>query len=230
MDSYAIDHPTLIPTLPLLVPCRPLHPVIHFEEKNWEKIASAFADATPCEFSQAWRKKLHSHFSPAVVRAAWTPESFWVYAELTDVDIYNEARVLNEDTYQLGDTLEVFVRLPDRREYYEMHVSPDNQHLHLFYPRGKFPVPKEDCEVNDPDLFRSRVLLEPENQRWRVLAEFPIDKLRGDVISAGDEWKFSFGRYDYTRGEAHPVLSSTSPHHRPNFHDVKEWRTMRFEK
>lgn len=228
MEASVIESPAVEPAPPLVATCRPLVG-IDFTEKNWDKIAAAFADATPYEFAQTWRKKLHSHFAPGVVKAAWTPENFWVYAELTDIDIYNEARELNEDTYQLGDTLEVFIRPGQAKEYFELHVSPDNQHLQLFYPKGKFPVSKEECAVYGTEVFFSRVLVEQEVNRWRVFGQFPVANLNGGVLAAGDEWKVSFSRYDYTRGEAHPVLSSCSPHHRSNFHDVKDWGTMHFE-
>jgi hypothetical protein len=41
------------------------------------------------------------------------------------------------------------------------------------------------------------------------------------------EWRFSFSRYDYTRGRVAPVISSTSPHAKADFHHQQEWGILR---
>jgi hypothetical protein len=42
------------------------------------------------------------------------------------------------------------------------------------------------------------------------------------------KWRFSFSRYDYIRGRQEPILSSTSPHAWPDFHQREEWGTLIF--
>jgi hypothetical protein len=48
--------------------------------------------------------------------------------------------------------------------------------------------------------------------------------------SCGDNERerIRFSRYDYTRGMGEPVLSSTSPHRRLDFHRQHEWGTLDF--
>jgi hypothetical protein len=71
-----------------------------------------------------------------------------------------------------------------------------------------------------------------ENQkcRWHVLAEISALAVCGlNAPIENTRWHFSFGRYDYTRGEAGPVISSTSPHVRPDFHRQQEWGVLTFK-
>ena len=44
------------------------------------------------------------------------------------------------------------------------------------------------------------------------------------------QWLFSFARYDYTRDENGPILSSSSPHAKLGFHRQQEWERIRFDK
>jgi hypothetical protein len=216
------------PDLSAALTCRSLAN-LDFDEPDWSAIAFAFAEAEACQLAQFWRKALHSRFAPTIVRTAWTSDALWVYAELTDFDIYNPALPLNNDPYLFGDTFEIFLQPGPCPGYFEMHVAPHNQHLQLQYPQGKFPIPRDESIIHDPHFFRSRVLLDHENNRWCVLAEFPSMKLSRREISPGEQWRFSFSRYDYTQGYEHPVLSSTSPHPRTNFHDRVSYRALIFE-
>jgi hypothetical protein len=62
-----------------------------------------------------------------------------------------------------------------------------------------------------------------------VLALIPVASVCEHVRPlAGSEWRFSFSRYDYTRGTDAPVISSTSPHAEPSFHRLQEWGMIRF--
>ena len=62
------------------------------------------------------------------------------------------------------------------------------------------------------------------------LATIPADAVRETPRDlAGDRWKFSFSRYDYTRGHGAPVISSTSPHAQPGFHRLHEFGELRFQ-
>jgi len=86
----------------------------------------------------------------------------------------------------------------------------------------------ERFKVKEP-LFKSRVLVQPENGKWEVLMAIALDRLcEVRPVEVGACWKFSFSRYDYTRPEPKPTLSSTSPHQEVNFHRIEEWGELRF--
>jgi hypothetical protein len=216
---------------PLVLRCRPpLNPldIRQTNEINWSDAAAAFQGAASCELVQHWRKTPQALFLPATVRIAWTPSSLWLYAELQDVDIFNTATELHQQTFQLGDAFEIFLHPLSRTEYYELHVSPHNQHFQLCFTDG-LKTPMNQARIPDPEFFFSRTHIDAAQNIWKVLAEIPGQKLTAKAaIDAGEEWMFSFSRYDYTRGQPKPVLSSTSRHSRPHFHDRQDWGTLIF--
>ena len=165
------------------------------------------------------------------MQIGWQDETFWVFAQLADKDILNPATQLNEETYKLGDTFEIF--LSDKRlpHYLELHVSPFNQQMQLWVPRARHSHDDHDWQTHfiDELIFQSWTQVVREDNYWRVLAAIPFEQLAGDEeIQDGVEWLCSFSRYDYTTGKKRPILSSTSLRHKLDFHRQKEWRTLVF--
>jgi hypothetical protein len=205
------------------------------ELKSWDDIERAFGSVEPVRMGQGWREVPEEDFRPATIRTGWTAQSLLVFAVLEDADSFNPVTVFNEPSFDRGDVFEVFLRPVGQDPYYEFHVSPRNQRFQLRIPSGDaFRAPKTEPGiprawfVNDWQI-ASRVRLEPERQRWSVMAEIPAARVaEGRVLTAGDEWLFSFSRYDYTQGRATPVLSSTSPHTVLNYHRQQEWGHLLF--
>jgi hypothetical protein len=219
------------PQSPVLT-CRPLPA---FDSANWNDVAQAFAGAQSCELSQYWLGQPHPQLQPATVRTGWIGQDLWVYAELTDLDIYNEATRLNEMTYEMGDVFELFLRPLPQEHYFEFHVTPENQKLQLHLPgAGAIEAIRDGQhtlqEFMMPEIaFYSQTKVLPSQQQWQVLAKVEASvTVDAKTIKPGDEWLFSFSRYDYTRGTTAPVVSSTSPHIQLNFHRQQEWGRLIF--
>jgi hypothetical protein len=208
---------------------------IEADLKSWEDIEKAFGAAEPIRMCQGWRDVPDEDLRPATVRTGWTAQSLLVFAVLEDADIFNPVTVFNEPAYERGDVFEIFLRPFGQDTYYEFHVSPRNQRFQLRIPSAdSFKTPKTEPGIpkawflNDWQI-GSRVHLEQDRQRWSVLAEVPAARVtEGRGLKAGDEWLFSFSRYDYTRGRATPVHSSTSPHTALNYHRQQEWGHLLF--
>jgi hypothetical protein len=214
------------------ISCEPLGA---FDRANLEDVRRAFHSVTPALFGQAWREENQVEFSPASVRVGWRGNSLLVFAELADRDIFNRATELNQRTWELGDVLEIFLGSIEDASYAEFHVTPGNQRLQLRYgdshsvararkngELGEFLIPGE--------AFRSTTWIENHLQQWSVFAEIPASAVCGADARIGNApWRFSFGRYDYTRGAAEPCISSTSPHAEPDFHRQQEWGVLTFK-
>lgn len=211
--------------------CRELPPIT---SETLENIRLAFRDITPSSMGQGWRSEPESDFAPAQVRAGWHGDFLLIFAELTDVDIHNQATRLNEKLWQLGDTFEVFLRPADQSAYVEFHVSPENQRLQL-----RFADATQVSEIRKTgsaerflipgNAFHSATWVAPENKRWFVFEKIPTKSVCDNPRPLkGSQWYFSFSRYDYTRGREKPVISSTSPHTVPNFHHQDEWGMLNF--
>jgi hypothetical protein len=223
---YQMHRPVLAPE----VACEPLPA---FNPLDLESVRSAFQSATPISFRQAWLDETEAGFAPATVRLGWHEHSLLVFAELMDADIFNAATGTNQPTWELGDVFEMFLQSVEKESYVELHVTPHNQRLQLRYPGGgAAEFAREMSRLEEflvPDkMFDSVAWI--ENGKWHVFAEIPALTVCGsDKSIANMQWRFSFGRYDYTRGMKEPVISSTSPHALSDFHRQHEWGMMTFK-
>jgi hypothetical protein len=205
-----------------------------FDETNVGEVRKAFLGATPCPFWQAWLKREARNFSPGTVRVGFGKSSLLVFAQMTDTDIFNSATGLNQRTWELGDVFEIFLRGPEKEGYVELHVTPNNQRLQLCYPDAAAVVSARkngnmDHFLIRHDAFHSRTWIDTQKNQWFVYAEIPTAIVTGSTGPVDNtQWRFSFGRYDYTRGAKKPVISSTSPHAEADFHRHHEWGVMAF--
>ena len=118
----------------LVIECPPLP---DFGARDVEVVRAAFAGAEPCALGQAWCAELEPGFAPGQVRAGWRRDSLLVFAELTDHDVHSAATGINQRTWELGDTFEMFLRPDGQEEYFEFHVTPNNYRLQLRFPSSE---------------------------------------------------------------------------------------------
>ena len=211
--------------------CREL-PV--FTTEKLEDVRHAFRHTTSCALQQAWMEQPEADFAPAIVRTGVRGETFLVFAELSDADIYSHATGLNQRAWELGDSFEIFLRPVEQDAYVEYQVTPNNQRLQLRYAHAAAldharKTGSMEHALIPGEAFRSTVWLRPEAKQWFVLAEIPAKSVC-DVVQPlkGNQWRFSFSRYDYTRGRQEPVISSTSPFTKADFHRQEEWGLLTF--
>jgi hypothetical protein len=218
-------------TLPSLI-CRELRA---YAPDRLAAVRAAFQHADSCGLQQAWRAELEPDFAPATVRVGWHGHSLRVFAELDDADIVSRATAPNQRMWELGDVLEIFLQPADSPGYVELHVTPNNLRLQLRFPdtatlrRAQAKNFFEDLMLPD-GVFESHTWIGPEKGKWFVHAEIPATLVGGTHgLQAEWPWRFSFSRYDGTRGRTEPVISSSSPHAQPDFHRREEWGTLFFK-
>lgn len=209
-------------------------PLPAFDRADRESVRRAFQSAVACPFEQAWLSETELGFSPGEVRLGWRGGSLLVFAELTDMDIFNRAAELNQPLWELGDVFEMFFKSDEMESYVEFQVAPQNQRLQLLQPHARtaeWAFRREEftnCLFWD-EVFHSQTWVDAEANRWQVYAEIPARVVCGsNEPMENTRWRFSFGRYDYTRGFKKPVISSTSLHAQPDFHRQHEWGVMTF--
>jgi hypothetical protein len=205
-----------------------------FTVDDFESVRLAFQDATPCALKQSWLKQEEADFAPAVVRTGWQQSSLLVFTELTDKDIFTHATGPNQRAWELGDVFEMFLRPDGQKCYVEFHVAPNNQRLQLRFAdsgaleRVRSTGSLEEVIIKD-QAFHSMTWMRPELGKWFVYAAIPAASVcEQPKPLEGCQWRFSFSRYDYTRGRTEPVISSTSPHAEPSFHRQQEWGMIKF--
>ncbi len=200
------------------------------DTSSLREVSDAFAHAVPLALTQTWFAQPDERFRPAMVRTGWTSTAFVVFAELEDDSIYSDATGLNDQTWEKGDVFEIFLRNPASMEYQEFHIAPNGAKLQLripsldeFVDRGKRHAAMGNFELTGGAI-RSRIWI--EGRRWVTLTQIPFTELQLPANPVGSDLKFSFSRYDYTRGTPEPVLSSTSPHREVNFHRQEDWSRL----
>jgi hypothetical protein len=215
------------------------YPLSSFEPGDLTAVELAFANVEKCHLAQAWLEMPDPGFQSGEVRTGWTQGALWIYTVLHDTDIFNLADGPNQPLWRLGDVFEIFLQPLGGGGYYEIHVTPENQTLQLFWPehdsnarvrRGELPRGIEHRKT-EIEGFHSRTWF--ESGIWRVLAAVPSRLWSVKGLLEGQTCRFSFCRYDMTRDEngqfsAPPVLSSTSQHHIADFHLHSEWRELIF--
>ena len=198
-----------------------LLPVRSGKEQEWGEIRENFAGSKLLEMGQSWLPEKEPGLRQGEVRAGICGDALAIYAELSDDDIYNDSVSLNEKTWETGDAFEMFLKSEALPEYYEFHVTPGNQKLQLRIPSEEAfrQRPPWGTHCLEGDLFFSKTKV--NEGQWLVYAEIPLH------FFPEGPWRFSFCRYDRTRGIKRPVLSSTSPYVRCDFHRVQDWGLMK---
>lgn len=134
----------------------------------------------------------------------------------------------------LGDTFEIFLRPKGGEAYFEFHIAPNNLRLQMRFPNAEAAARVARSQslnevIVEGEGFLSKTWVKPEIHRWFALAQIPRRLIDPNDGLSASQWAFSFCRYDYTRGQKAPVISSTSAHTRPNFHRQDEWGILQFE-
>lgn len=172
-------------------------------------------------YAQPWLEKNEAAFAPGRVTFGLSGHDLVVRAELTDAHPMQDVFALNFPAFTQCDVFEIFLGPADEKAYYELHVTPSNSVLQLYFDGTGAEKSLEERAVAKP-LFTSRTAPAPEG--WSVEARIP---LAGLFPGEHPEWLLSFGRYDYTPGAPKPVISTTSPHTVCSFHRKHEWRRVK---
>jgi hypothetical protein len=83
----------VLPGWPAEIQCESLPA---FDHTDLTSVRRAFQSAVVFSFQQPWLQETEARFSPGEVRIGWRESSLQIFAELTDMDIFNRATELNQ--------------------------------------------------------------------------------------------------------------------------------------
>lgn len=181
-------------------------------------------------FSQTWLPAgPEPGFQDSSACVTWEPSGLTFGIEMMGAGATNRARQLNEPTWELGDVAEVFIGVRERPDYFEFHVTPENQRLQLHFPAdGVARLRAGQAKLSEFAFDRPGV--ESRTQRnvgsWSVSLKISPAVLGLAEFQAGQVFDIALCRYDYG-GKAAPVFSSTAQLTAPNFHRRHEWQQLR---
>lgn len=170
-------------------------------------------------FTQSWLQKPEALFHPGTVEVTLLKDSLLFHSTLIQKKAGTSATAHQQRLWELGDVVELFLQQIGAEDYYEYQIAPNGLMLALHYP-----------DHNAVTAVRSG-----ERHMEDFLADLPND---GTASTAADGWcasltvpvtgkrfRFNCGRYDYCEGST-PVISSTSPLTKRDFHRVQEWKLL----
>lgn len=185
-------------------------------------------------FQQAWLDKRESDFRPARVRLFAEKDAFLVLAVLSDDDIGSRASFFNDETVRTGDVFEIFIQT-DPDNYYEFHVTPENQKRILKFTTESFEAMRRreirarDAHLDDPSLIETHTMINRGENYWTVSARIPFASIQLDPATENPDLKFAFARYDMAHGSDEAILSATPDFPRRSFHIRSAWHPVQLK-
>ena len=142
---------------------------------------------------------------PGVCKLEHDDRNFYASALLRTEKPWNRAVKDNDFTWRLGDTLEFFIQLKGREDYYEFHSTPNGIRFQYHVPdhkiRRELSHEAKCCDAG-LKLFNE---FRPEQKVWYSVLTIPFSGIHADSPAC----RFMFGRYNYSDfPDGRPELSS----------------------
>lgn len=214
---------------PIVIPS-----LLSLDRSSPEWIRSRFRSLPGLSLRQHWLEKTDETFRPATVHMASDPQ-FWVgYVLLKDDQIFNAAQKKGDRTWETGDVFEIFIQREDQKNYWEIHITPENFQLILQLPPAE---ERKNATIDDllENYWKENINLEstvwksPDLQQWEITWRIPW-KTFGEGNPHDFQYQIAFCRYDYPTPNGTPILSSSAPLTKPNFHRISEWQQFSIQK
>ena len=165
---------------------------------------------------------------------AWDRENLYVAAELDDADLYADITEHDGDVWE-NDAFGVFLKpASDKPAYYEFHVSALNTRYDCFLPRrGHGARFKKIHDFGIKSVVKHRGTLDSwtdTDAGWSVEMQIPWAglMLTGGRPEPGDAWRLALCRHDHDTSHEGPVLSTSAPLSRMDFHRHEEYAPLTF--
>ncbi len=169
-------------------------------------------------------------------RLLWDREYFYFFAEMEDHDLFaditeHDGALWNNDVFEL-----FFKPQDDKPGYYEFEVNAAGAVLDMFLPKrdggGYNEYARKDKFHIDAKVKLRGTLNKHDgkDQGWSVEGRIPWRDFRhtGGRPNIGEAWKFALCRYDYTKGQPEPELSTCAPLKKMSFHAYEDYATLKF--
>lgn len=191
---------------------------------DWARIEKIMPMGLRLPLGQSWLTQPEPGFSNGEAWLGLEDAHLCFHAKLQDDRPSNAAVRRNELTWELGDVVELFLQREGCADYYEFHVTPENQRLQLHLPKAGvlesgFPVKSWMVEEN---LFESSARIDPSQTSWEAFLRVDLAALFG---APPFTLRFLIGRYDYQPEQSKPVISSAGQLPACDFHRLAAWST-----
>ncbi|WP_337176753.1 carbohydrate-binding family 9-like protein [Paludisphaera sp.] len=166
---------------------------------------------------------------------AWDDEALYYAAEMDDAELRSAGRQRNDHLWE-GDVFELFFKPSDAPAYYEFQANPLAVVFEVAFPeRGPLGHPfREEPELGHEAAVALRGTLDRPgdvDEGWAVEGRIPWTAFAptGGRPKPGDTWRFALCRFDHGPEGTRPVLMSSAPLTKPNFHRYEDYGALRFD-
>ncbi len=169
-------------------------------------------------------------------RLVWDDEALYFAAEMTDKEIRSFGTKRN-DTLWKGDVFELFFKpKADSPAYYEFQINPRSVILELAFPKRGYPF--GELAARPPMGMQGVAKVDGTgdttgdvDRSWTVEGKIPwtIFAPTGGRPRPGDTWSFALCRFDYGLDSTTPILMSSAPLTRADFHRYEDYGRLVFE-
>lgn len=171
-----------------------------------------------------------------VARLVWDEEALYFAATMTDGELRAHGVKRNDFLWE-GDVFELFFKpRADGPEYYEFQANPRSVIFETAIPKrgsdflkllSQPPSGMRVAAVVDGTLDRPG----DRDRGWSVEGRIPWSAfaMTGGRPEPGAAWLFALCRYDYGPEGTEPVLMSSAPLTRGNYHRYEDYGRLRFE-
>ncbi len=174
--------------------------------------------------------------TPTKARLLWNNDGIYFLCEMVDADLYADVKDQDGATWT-NDVFELFFKPSvEKRAYYEFEVSANNTVLDMLLPsRGSGGY----ARWGQAQKFHLKTAVtldgtlnkwEDKDRGWTAEGLIPWEDFArtGGKPSAGDRWKFTLCRYDYSVEYEQQELTATAPLTRPDFHHYEDYTDLLF--
>ena len=173
------------------------------DEPDWQKAESIKFLHLPLT-KDTQTQEYQEAISPAFGKILYDKNYLYIGLEAKDKDIW--ATMKDGEILCREDVLEIFIKpKKDSFVYYEFEISPKNKEWTLMWPRRGARSDKAAALYNPPlkkavKIYGTLNDWRDVDDKWVLEVAIPFSAFK-EVTSppqAGDEWSFSFCRYDYS--------------------------------
>ncbi|PWU05984.1 MAG: hypothetical protein C5B47_08225 [Verrucomicrobia bacterium] len=205
-----------------------------WESEDWDQVEYAFGDHTEIPLQQWKENSGEISFESASVRIGWRHDKIYVLATMEDRSIVTGIPREDQQLWERGDAVEVFLQSFSASECYQLQATPDGETLQLGYPDTDVITNLRHGNMAELSHF---VVCKPvfavrtqvKDGKWRILVEVPSQVLfSDDGLLLGRACWLSVCRHDHWADARPPCVSSTSPHLKTDYHQQKDWGLVYF--
>ncbi len=187
-------------------------------------------------FVVGWVKPVEDGKTATKARLLWDDEALYFFAEMADADLFADVEDHDGVTWN-NDVFELFFKPSDEKAaYYEFQVTPRNTHFDAFFPLRdlaqfeKYIKQDQFSWQTKPVLRGTLNKKEDRDLGWSVEGKIPWNDFRhtGGKPKAGDIWRYTLCRYDYSKDFEKPSLSATARLSRMDFHLHEDYGRLTF--